>query len=584
MSIQEKRLQAEIRSLKEDLVEVRRHLSTDQRGSSVASERESWAFVGDSARPQEFPQPAASILSFLWQIYLGRIDPVLKIIHVPTVQQHIFHILSGRYAHDASTLCLVYAVCYAAITTLSPTECEFQWGESRALLLDRYRSWVEKGFGQAGFPKSANITVLQAFLLYLICGQKDPRGPDAYAFLGVAIRIALKMGVHDDGASLNLSPFEIEMRRRIWWQIYVLDVLTAECQGLDPTILDSTFTTQLPSNVSDTELDPGMNKAPQARPGRTEMTFTLARFEIIRFARTIRFSDQFCRNNSYPCMDISQKVDEIDKFRAQLERQYLSSCDGQGPLGYFTVAFFDIAIEQLRLEVTKPRTNGELLTDMQTVYHDICMRIVLKATELRKVESTARWQWQLPVSAEMDALAYLMLELCLNHHIDARGALRKSAHRLYELLKTGMDTSNHSRWHHVKKLWGEVLTARELTCPDSSLERPAEPDPCSKPTTVAQLSAFVDETRKYVVNHGIRSPGDTLCPRLGPETAHTGLDSDSRGEVPDADITTDAIIATSVPCSSTNSPENIGELPGNGTLCEWSEAIIQQYWQITQNA
>lgn len=44
-----------------------------------------------------------------------------------------------------------------------------------------------------------------------------------WTLLGVAVRIGQGLGLHRDGTSLGLSPFEIEMRRRLWWNIVVLD-------------------------------------------------------------------------------------------------------------------------------------------------------------------------------------------------------------------------------------------------------------------------------------------------------------------------------------------------------------------------
>jgi hypothetical protein len=48
---------------------------------------------------------------------------------------------------------------------------------------------------------------------------------------GVANRIAHGMGVHRDGTILSLSPFETEMRSRIWWQINIFDSKAAELCG-----------------------------------------------------------------------------------------------------------------------------------------------------------------------------------------------------------------------------------------------------------------------------------------------------------------------------------------------------------------
>jgi hypothetical protein len=44
--------------------------------------------------------------------------------------------------------------------------------------------------------------------------------------------VAQRQGVHRDGQRLGLTPFEIEMRGRLWWHIFILDMLCSEDQGI----------------------------------------------------------------------------------------------------------------------------------------------------------------------------------------------------------------------------------------------------------------------------------------------------------------------------------------------------------------
>lgn len=58
------------------------------------------------------------------------------------------------------------------------------------------------------------------------------------------------------------------MRRRLWWQIYILDINIAEDCGTNPRILESWFDTRLPSNVTDAGLDPDMKDPPRNCSGK----------------------------------------------------------------------------------------------------------------------------------------------------------------------------------------------------------------------------------------------------------------------------------------------------------------------------
>jgi len=84
------------------------------------------------------------------------------------------------------------------------------------------------------------------------------------------------MGYHRDGEALGLSPFETEMRRRIWWQIVVRDSTQGSVAGLTPSPLPGDWDTKEPQNLNDADLFPNSTEAPKPRDGPTEMGFCLA--------------------------------------------------------------------------------------------------------------------------------------------------------------------------------------------------------------------------------------------------------------------------------------------------------------------
>jgi len=44
----------------------------------------------------------------------------------------------------------------------------------------------------------------------------------------VVVRLAYMLNLHRDGHGLQHTPFEAEMRRRLWWQIVLLDMRASE--------------------------------------------------------------------------------------------------------------------------------------------------------------------------------------------------------------------------------------------------------------------------------------------------------------------------------------------------------------------
>ncbi|ELR03634.1 hypothetical protein VC83_03465 [Pseudogymnoascus destructans] len=103
------------------------------------------------------------------------------------------------------------------------------------------------------------------------------------------------MGIHRDGTSLGLSPFDTEIRRRLWWMIVFIDCRTSDFSGTRPSKDLFLSDTKKPLNVEDEDLKPGMVKQPPERTGITSVVLSLIRFDIVDFRR-IPFSSVLARS------------------------------------------------------------------------------------------------------------------------------------------------------------------------------------------------------------------------------------------------------------------------------------------------
>jgi len=89
------------------------------------------------------------------------------------------------------------------------------------------------------------------------------------------------MGLHRDGELLGLPPFETEMRRRIWWQIILIDAVHALMSGLGQSLLPHSWDTKRPNNIHDADLYPAMTSL-QPRDGPTDMIYCLVSYEMAK--------------------------------------------------------------------------------------------------------------------------------------------------------------------------------------------------------------------------------------------------------------------------------------------------------------
>lgn len=109
------------------------------------------------------------------------------------------------------------------MTSLLEEECFGEFGETQQVLLTRYRFAVEQALARAGFLDTHEVIVLQAAIIFLLVLRRNDDARIIWTLTGLIVRIAQNLGIHRDGSHFNVSPFEIEMRRRLWWQICLLD-------------------------------------------------------------------------------------------------------------------------------------------------------------------------------------------------------------------------------------------------------------------------------------------------------------------------------------------------------------------------
>ncbi|KAK3358936.1 fungal-specific transcription factor domain-containing protein [Lasiosphaeria hispida] len=227
--------------------------------------------------------PEAGHIFRLWQIYLDRVNPLTKIIHVPTLQPYLAEALGTTHNVPRNIEALLFSIFLMAVISLTPDECQALLGYSREKALQRYSSAVRLSLLRMNFLKSNDLTTLQALVIYLVSLQGRYNRHASWILNGIVIRMAQKMGLHRDGEVLGLGPFDTEMRRRLWWQIIMVDAKYAIFSGLSHTLLPRNWDTKPPKNVNDADIYPSATEPFQDRGGPTEMIFCLLTYKFARF-------------------------------------------------------------------------------------------------------------------------------------------------------------------------------------------------------------------------------------------------------------------------------------------------------------
>lgn len=136
-------------------------------------------------------------------------------------------------------------------------------------------------------PYSVEATLLYGVVQ--LCQQSDT-DVEAWMVIGVATRLAVKMGYHRDPCHLkDISPFEGEMRRRIFFVVEALDLLLSFQAGLPPILYDQNSDTGPPANLFDTDFDVDCQALPPPRPPTdpTPMLYSCCKRQLIKLLRRV---------------------------------------------------------------------------------------------------------------------------------------------------------------------------------------------------------------------------------------------------------------------------------------------------------
>lgn len=71
--------------------------------------------------------------------------------------------------------------------------------------------------------ESGNLAIVQALLLLSNYAQKRNRPNTCWNYLGLAVRMAMSLGLHKEFPNWEISLLQREIRRRVWWGVYCFD-------------------------------------------------------------------------------------------------------------------------------------------------------------------------------------------------------------------------------------------------------------------------------------------------------------------------------------------------------------------------
>ncbi|KAL3482895.1 fungal-specific transcription factor domain-containing protein [Aspergillus germanicus] len=246
--------------------------------------------------------------------------------------------------------------------------------------------------------ETGNLVLVQALTLISNYLQKRNQPNSGYNYMGLARRVAMGIGLHKEFPTWDASLLTLEMRRRVWYCLYIFDVGAIITFSRPLDFPEEGVDVQLPFNSHDSDITAGTRRMPPAAQETTIYTHLRAQAQF-----HLATSHIYSKIISHPLPPASQLLDMddqlIDGWLAELP-PFFNETAIQPPKFTLCHAILRWRYRNLRILMYRPFLVGQLVSRLErgvdTSTSDIhvgtaidrCFRAAHEAVEL----ITAFWR------------------------------------------------------------------------------------------------------------------------------------------------------------------------------------------------
>jgi hypothetical protein len=415
--------------------------------------------------------PSPEQVRELWRIYTSNVDPITKLVHIPSLHVAMEKAIMNLEQVPRGFEALMFAIYSMAVLSLTADECLNRIGEHRVILLRRYVQATKAALLRAKFMSSNSLVVLQALVLHIFSTRDSSEPRAVWRLTGIAFRVAEGMGIRIDGTLLGLSPFETEMRRRVWWQLKMHDFRAAELCGQSKM---KNFdlgedNPRIPLNVDDRDLYPSMTEDPIESSKPTEMIWVMMRTSLAAFASKLKIRMcQLGNNSSFQELTALDNIEEkdgwVEEMQTMLETNIIRYCDPTKPLHLWTMIGCRLSVNLSRFLGHHPRKWASLEhvpeSEKQLVWETVMS--LLEQYEMMQTSPQLRnFAWNIPYFTQWHAIIHALDTLRAQPlHPDAEKVWEYILH-LYERMSDVLFKVNRPIFVAVGNLCLKAFSARE---------------------------------------------------------------------------------------------------------------------------
>ncbi|KAG4267316.1 hypothetical protein FPRO04_04928 [Fusarium proliferatum] len=408
----------------------------------------------------------------LLNIFIENVLPLVHIFHMPSTEQWFWDSIVSLDTLDRNSEALLFAIYYSSVISMDEGQCLGVLGESRSTSLNKYRFAVEQAMARANLLNTQSLVLLQAAVLFLSGLRNEDDSRTTWSLTSLIFHIAQAMGLHRDGTTFGLKPFDIELRRRLWWHICLLDMRSSEFHGYEPIVRDDMFDTNLPLNINDSDIASHMTESPKAREGYTQMTFCLIRCEVMKAGWKVGYASPTPSSTATAARGDGELI--VQELKSLLEERYLRYCDESVPFMLFTSKVAQLIVARTGLIVDFPRKQKEAYTS--TVIRDRLFSTSMEILELSSFiltnTSISKWTWHSKAHIQWHAAIFVLSEICsrpASAECDQAWELINTVHNRWGMNEKG---KRGNLWRPIQRLMVKARYVREMQQLDPGFHLP----------------------------------------------------------------------------------------------------------------
>lgn len=438
----------------------------------IAPDPLSGAFLGCQQDILQYHPSHADAMQ-LWKMHAENVEPICKVLHIPSTAKLVESV--SKYPEIASKTeeCLLFAIYLCATYSVSAEECNKKFRQDRSTMMQSFNLAVRQTLVNASFLRTTEISVLQAFYLYLL-SSRSTHDPHTYWILtGISARIGQRIGLHRDGESLGLPPFEVEMRRRLFYQVFPHDSRASQSAGIDFMSLPEGWDTKPPLNINDDQIWPGMTEKPVERNGATDMIFCLSRACVGKRLATSGGKINGARNWSSLETQETEKV--ISLAESEVEENFIRYCDIVNPLHFLTIGLARSGITAMRLKLRLPKIWDKTATDEEKrELMQLAQKTLDTDAAVHSHGGTGRFQWHIKpffLWGTRDSFIFMLATLLKDRDILSSQEIENCWSTITQLYR------NHDELFECRKMLDVALGRLTLKAWDSWQQERDLPEP-----------------------------------------------------------------------------------------------------------